>query len=48
MCLCVSGLSKPTDNVGQQAKDNWQDLKCQLSILLEQSIEYFRYTSDSE
>ena len=34
--------------VGQQAKDNWQDLKCQLSILLEQSIEYFRYTSDSE
>ena len=48
MCLCVNGLSKPTDNVGQQAKDNWQDLKCQLSILLEQSIEYFRYTSDSE
>ena len=48
MCLCVNGLSKPTDNLGQQAKDNWQDLKCQLSILLEQSIEYFRYTSDSE
>ena len=42
------GLSKPTDNVGQQAKDNWQDLKCQLSILLEQSIECFHYTFDSE
>ncbi len=48
MCLCVNGLSKPTDNVGQQAKDNWQDLKCQLSILLEQSIECFHYTFDSE
>jgi hypothetical protein len=22
MCLCVNGLSKPTDDVGQQAKDN--------------------------
>ena len=22
MCLCVSGLSKPTDNVGQHAKNN--------------------------
>ena len=32
MCLCVNGLLKPTDNVGQQAKDNWQDLKCQRSI----------------
>ena len=46
--LWVNGLSKPTDNVGQQAKDNWQDLKCQLSILLEQSIECFHYTFDSE
>ena len=32
MCLCVSGLSKPTDNVGQQAKDNWQILGCQCSL----------------
>ena len=32
MCLCVNGLLKPTDNVGQQDKDNWQDLKCQRSI----------------
>ena len=30
--LWVNGLSKPTDNVGQQAKDNWQDLNCQRCI----------------
>ena len=30
--LWVNGLSKPTDNVGQQAKDNWQFFWCQSPI----------------
>ena len=40
MCLCVNGLLKPTDNVGQQAKDNWQGLKCQSSIFIERTVCY--------
>ena len=35
-----NGLSKPTDNVGQQAKDNWQGLKCQSSIFIERTVYY--------
>ena len=35
MYLCVNGLSKPTSNVGQQAKDNRQFLRCQCSNLSE-------------
>ena len=38
--LWVNGLSKPTDNVGQQAKDNWQGLKCQSSIFIERTVYY--------
>ena len=31
MCLCVNGLSKPTDDVGQQAKDNLRNVERQAS-----------------
>ena len=31
MCLCVNGLSKPTDDVGQQAKDNLHAVERQAS-----------------
>ena len=31
MYLCVSGLSKPTDDVGQQAKDNLRNVERQAS-----------------
>ncbi len=30
--LWVNGLSKPTDHVGQQVKDNRQFFECQCSI----------------
>ena len=31
MCLCVNGLSKPTDDVGQQTKDNLRNVERQAS-----------------
>lgn len=31
MCLCVNGLLKPTDNVDQQAKDNWHGINSQVT-----------------
>ena len=31
MCLCVNGLSKPTDDVGQQAKDILRKVERQAS-----------------